>query len=92
MLVIGAVLFSMAALLFRGREMRSNRIYFMCQGMAVLWCSSQILLIVCGELFRQAAYGKQKVDTNLSVRILLSERADKWLARVVLSQLYHGKR
>lgn len=46
MLVIGAVLFSMAALLFRGREMHSNRIYFVCQGMVVLWCSSQILILV----------------------------------------------
>lgn len=56
-LVIGAVLFSMAALLFRGREMASNRIYFACQGMVVLWCSSQILQNCAGtrgELF--AAY------------------------------------
>lgn len=43
-LVIGAVLFSMAALLFRGREMVCNRIYFVCQGMVVLWCASQVLL------------------------------------------------
>ena len=56
-LVIGAVLFSMAALLFRGREMVCNRIYFVCQGMVVLWCASQILLNCArtpGELY--AAY------------------------------------
>ena len=50
MLVIGAVLFSMAALLFRGREMFSNRVYFVCQGMVVLWCSSQILTITAQTL------------------------------------------
>ncbi|MGN0426009.1 MAG: histidine kinase N-terminal 7TM domain-containing protein [Acetatifactor sp.] len=53
-LVIGAVLFSMAALLFRGREMVCNRIYFVCQGMVVLWCASQILLNCAhspGELY-----------------------------------------
>ena len=56
-LVIGAVLFSLAALLFRGREMVCNRIYFVCQGMVVLWCASQILLNCAhtpGELY--AAY------------------------------------
>lgn len=41
--VIGAVLFSMAALLFRGEDTKSNRVYLTCQGMVVLWCGSQVL-------------------------------------------------
>ena len=52
-IVIGAVLFSMAALLFRGEESRSVRAYMVCQGMVVLWCASQILQMMAetrGEL------------------------------------------
>lgn len=41
--VTGAVLFSMAALLFRGENTVSNKIYFACEGMVVVWCVSQIL-------------------------------------------------
>lgn len=51
--VIGAVLFSMAALLFRGEESPGSRVYLVCQGMAVLWCCSQILQLLAqsrGEL------------------------------------------
>lgn len=52
-IVIGAVLFSMAALLFRGEESLSVRAYMVCQGMVVLWCGSQILQMMAqtrGEL------------------------------------------
>lgn len=45
-IVTGAVLFCMAALLFRGEETTSNRIYLICQGMVVLWCGSQILQMI----------------------------------------------
>lgn len=51
--VTGAVLFCMAALLFRGGRSRSNWTYFICQGTVVLWCSSQILQMMAktrGEL------------------------------------------
>lgn len=51
--VIGAVLFSMAALLFRGEESPGSRVYLVCQGMVVLWCCSQILQLLAqsrGEL------------------------------------------
>ena len=52
-IVIGAVLFSMAALLFRGDDSLSVRVYMVCQGMVVLWCASQILQMMArtrGEL------------------------------------------
>lgn len=51
--VIGAVLFCMAALLFRGDGSLSSWAYFSCQGSVVLWCSSQILQMMArtrGEL------------------------------------------
>ena len=51
--VIGAVLFCMAALLFRGDGTACSWMYFSCQGMVVLWCASQILQMMAktrGEL------------------------------------------
>ena len=51
--VTGAVLFSMAALLFRGENTPASRMYLVCQGMVVLWCSSQLLQMIArtrGEL------------------------------------------
>ena len=51
--VIGAVLFCMAALLFRGDGSACSWSYFACQGMVVLWCASQILQMMAktrGEL------------------------------------------
>ncbi|MBP5263868.1 MAG: hypothetical protein J6Z33_05770 [Lachnospiraceae bacterium] len=51
--VIGAVLFCMAALLFRGDGSACSWAYFVSQGMVVLWCASQILQMMAktrGEL------------------------------------------
>lgn len=51
--VTGAVLFCMAALLFRGGKSHCNWMYFNCQGAVVLWCASQILQMMAktrGEL------------------------------------------
>ena len=51
--VIGAVLFCMAALLFRGDGSTCSWTYFVCQGTVVLWCASQILQMMAktrGEL------------------------------------------
>lgn len=44
--VIGAVLVSMAVLLLKGRKELCNRIYLGCQGLVVLWCASQVLLLL----------------------------------------------
>ncbi len=46
MLVMGAVCFSMAVLLLRGKEEKYNRIFLVCQGLAVIWCSSQVLILL----------------------------------------------
>ncbi len=46
MLVMGAVCFSMAVLFLRGKEEKYNRIFLVCQGLAVLWCSSQVLILL----------------------------------------------
>lgn len=45
-LVIGAVLVSMAVLLLKGQKELYNRIYLGCQGLVVLWCVSQLLLLL----------------------------------------------
>ena len=45
-IVIGAVLFCMATLLLRAEKSKSSRTYLVCQGMVVLWCTSQILQII----------------------------------------------
>lgn len=44
--VIGAVLVSMAVLLLKGKKELCNRIYLGCQGLVVLWCASQVLLLL----------------------------------------------
>lgn len=45
-LVIGAVTVSMAVLLFMGKRETYNKMYLGCQGMVVLWCVSQILILL----------------------------------------------
>lgn len=44
--VIGAVLVSMTVLLLKGKKELCNRIYMGCQGLVVLWCASQVLLLL----------------------------------------------
>ena len=46
LIVTGAVLASMAALFFRGERTLCNHVYMVCQGMAALWCGSQILVLL----------------------------------------------
>ena len=53
MLVMGAVIVSMAVLLLKGKKAEYNRMYFVCQGLVVVWCVSQILILLSktdGEL------------------------------------------
>lgn len=45
-IVIIAVLFCISALLFRGENTTSNKIYVICQSTVILWCFSQILLML----------------------------------------------
>ena len=45
-LVIGAVLVSMAVLLLKGQRELYNRIYMGCQGLVVVWCLSQVLQLL----------------------------------------------
>lgn len=57
-LVIGAVLFSMAVLLLKGRKEKCNRIYLGCQMLVVVWCVSQVLLLLSqSELEVALSYG-----------------------------------
>lgn len=57
MLVTGAVLVSMTALLLRGEKNICNRIYMILQGTVLLWCSSQIMIfLVQTPLQLTAAY------------------------------------
>lgn len=44
--VIGAVLISMAVLLLKSQKELYNRIYLVCQGLVVVWCISQVLLLL----------------------------------------------
>lgn len=46
MLVMGAVFVSMTILLLKGKRARYNLVYLLCQGMAALWCCSQILILL----------------------------------------------
>ena len=46
LLVIGAVLVNMAVLLLKGKKESYNRIYMICQGLVVIWCVSQVLLLL----------------------------------------------
>lgn len=53
LVVTGAVLFSMAVLLFRGEPTAGNKNYLVCQGLVVIWCTSQVLQMTArtkGEL------------------------------------------
>ncbi len=45
-MVIGAVLVSMTVLLLKGQKELYNRIYLGCQGLVVVWCISQVLLLL----------------------------------------------
>lgn len=45
-LVIGAVTVSMAVLLLMGKKETYNKRYLCCQGMVILWCVSQILILL----------------------------------------------
>lgn len=49
LLVLCAGIASMAVLVLRGRKTAYNRVYLLCQGMAMLWCAAQLL-----SLFRQS--------------------------------------
>lgn len=49
LLVLGAGLVSMAVLCLRGKKARYNMIYLVCQGLAVLWCASQIFLLLASD-------------------------------------------
>lgn len=46
MLIIGAVTVSMAVLLLKGKKEKYNTVYFICQILVVLWCSSQVLILL----------------------------------------------
>lgn len=45
-LIIGAVIVSMAVLLLRGKKENNNKMYLGCQGMVLLWCLSQIMILL----------------------------------------------
>lgn len=45
-LIIGAVIVSMAVLLLRGKKENYNKMYLGCQGMVLLWCLSQIMILL----------------------------------------------
>lgn len=46
LLVLGAGIASMAVLLFRGRRTACNKVYLICQGMAMIWCAAQLLALL----------------------------------------------
>ncbi len=46
LLVLSTGISSMAVLVFRGRQEAYNRIYLLCQGMAMVWCAAQILALL----------------------------------------------
>lgn len=45
-IIIGAVIVSMAVLLLMGKKEKYNKIYLSCQGMVILWCTSQIMILL----------------------------------------------
>ena len=47
-LIIGAVIVSMAVLLLRGKKENYNKMCLGCQGMVLLWCLSQIMISLSG--------------------------------------------
>ena len=56
-IVTGAVLVSQAALVCLGKKCGSNRMYFGCLAMVVIWCSSQLMQLMCtGELQLRFTY------------------------------------
>ena len=48
-IVTGAVLICQAALVCLGKKSGSNRMYFGCLAMVVIWCSSQLMQLMCTE-------------------------------------------
>ncbi len=44
--IIGAVLVSMAVLLLLGKKETSNKMYLGCQGMVIVWCLSQVMILL----------------------------------------------
>ncbi len=57
--VIGAVAVSMTVLLLKGKKEFSNIMYMICQGMVILWCCSQILILL------------SKTDNELAISYIL---------------------
>lgn len=56
--VIGAVLVSMAVLLLKSNKELYNRVYMVCQGLVATWCFSQVLLLLAqSDLELTIAYG-----------------------------------
>lgn len=45
-LIIGAVVISIVVLLLRGKKESYNQMYLGCQGMVILWCLSQIMILL----------------------------------------------
>ncbi len=57
-IVVGAVLWSMALLRLRGERSAAGNVYFFCESMVVLWCASQILRMVATDKWELwAAFG-----------------------------------
>lgn len=46
LLIMGTGLLSMSVLYLRGKKADCNRYYLICQGLAILWCASQIFLLL----------------------------------------------
>ena len=88
--VIGAVLFCMAALLFRGDGSACNWAYFICQGTVVVWCASQILQMMAktrGELAAAFLIGNVGIcfvgSTWFYFAMLYAERKLRGLVKVL---------
>lgn len=57
MAVIGAAVVSMTVLLLKGKRESHNHMYMVCQGTVILWCCSQILILLSStETELKAAY------------------------------------
>lgn len=56
--VIGAVLVSMAVLLLKSNKEVYNKVYMVCQGLVAVWCFSQVLLLLAqSDMELTLAYG-----------------------------------
>lgn len=56
--VIGAVLVSMAVLLLKSNREVYNKVYMVCQGLVAVWCFSQVLLLLAqSDIELTIAYG-----------------------------------